>query len=124
MEANLDGTGVTTLVSGKEGNAPFGIAVDGSHVYWTDFNSGTINEANLDGSNPQIVVNDFGGDPYGLLVDSSHIYWAVNMAARTLGYAFVPRISSIRLLLPIDGGRFSVGQVAAALRAACSTWSW
>jgi Low-density lipoprotein receptor repeat class B len=34
MAANLDGTGVTTLVTGL--NHPSGVAVDASHLYWAE----------------------------------------------------------------------------------------
>ena len=72
MAANLDGTGVTTLVTGQ--NSPFGVAVDGSHIYWADTLAGTIMEANLDGTGVTTLVNSqiF---PFGVAVDGSHIYW-------------------------------------------------
>ncbi len=72
MAANLDGTGVTTLVTGQ--NSPFGVAVDGSHIYWADTLAGTIMEANLDGTGVTTLVSSqiF---PFGVAVDGSHIYW-------------------------------------------------
>jgi hypothetical protein len=73
MESNLDGTGVTTLVSNL--TEPGGVAVDSSHIYWTDANG--INEANLDGSNPQLLVSAQNAqNASGIAVDGSHIYWA------------------------------------------------
>jgi hypothetical protein len=47
-----------------------------THLYWVDNNdaTGTVNEANLDGTDPQTIIT--GQDnPDGLAVDSSHIYW-------------------------------------------------
>src|SRR5258708_6963619 len=41
-EANLDGTGVTTIVTGQ--NGPYGVAVGASHIYWSD-DSGPSNGA-------------------------------------------------------------------------------
>ena len=57
--ANLDGTGVTELVSTL--SAPMGIAVDtaGSKLYWTA-SSGKIKRANLDGSRSEKVVDGLG----------------------------------------------------------------
>jgi sugar lactone lactonase YvrE len=45
-----------------------------SHIYWADYYTGTINEANLDGTSPQTIVTGQAG-PSGMAVDSSHIYW-------------------------------------------------
>jgi hypothetical protein len=49
----------------------------GPHVYWTNFSEGTVRNANLDGTNPQILENGgvFQNFPGGIAVDSSHIYW-------------------------------------------------
>jgi sugar lactone lactonase YvrE len=71
-EANLDGSDVTQIVSGQD--APQGVAVDSSHIYWATLNN-TIMEANLDGSD---VIQIVSGQsfPVGVAVDSSHIYWA------------------------------------------------
>ena len=57
--ANLDGTGVTELVSTL--SVPMGIAVDtaGSKVYWTA-SSGKVKRANLDGSRSEKVVDGLG----------------------------------------------------------------
>jgi hypothetical protein len=72
--ANLDGTGVTTLV-GSQVRGPAGMAVNSSHIYWT--NGSTVMAANLDGTGVTILVqasafaiND------GVAIDSIRIYWA------------------------------------------------
>jgi hypothetical protein len=51
------------------------------HLYWTDTNtgsqdSGTITEANLDGTHPQLTVS---GQifPFGIALDRRHVYWTV-----------------------------------------------
>ena len=68
--ANLDGTGVNTLVS--EAGSPMGVAVDANHVYWAG--AGAIKESNLDGSGVTTLVS--GTDRlYGVAVDASYIYW-------------------------------------------------
>ena len=48
-----------------------------SHLYWAADNSGAgqIMEANLDGSNPQAIVNVQGLPGRRVAVDSSHLYW-------------------------------------------------
>jgi hypothetical protein len=72
VEANLDGSNQQTIVSGL--NAPRGVVVDGSHLYWANFALFTISEANLDGSNPHTIVS--GQDPVGMAIDANHLYWA------------------------------------------------
>ena len=47
--ANLDGTGVNQSSIAPAGS-PQGVAVDGQHVYWTNFFTNSIGRANLDGS--------------------------------------------------------------------------
>ena len=46
-EASLDGSDPQPIVTGQ--TAPAGVAVDSSHIYWTD-ESGTVMRANLDGT--------------------------------------------------------------------------
>jgi hypothetical protein len=46
---------------------PVAVAVDSSHIYWADGGSGTIMEANLDGSNPLPLVSG-QNDPAGVAV--------------------------------------------------------
>jgi hypothetical protein len=77
-EASLDGTSPQTIVTGLDD--PDGVAVDGSHIYWTNLGNtyanggnGTISEANLDGTSPQTIIT--GGEPYGIAVDGSSLYW-------------------------------------------------
>ena len=71
--ANLDGTGVTELVSIR--SVPMGIAVDtaGSKVYWTA-SSGKIKRANLNGSGSETVLQDLSG-PTDIAVSNGFIYW-------------------------------------------------
>ena len=68
--ANLDGSGVHTLV--PDAGSPLGMAVDGSHVYWT--NATAIEESNLDGSNVTTLISGLSS-VYGLAVDANYIYW-------------------------------------------------
>jgi hypothetical protein len=79
MESNLDGTGVTTLVTGQ--NSPVGVAVGNGHLYWAantqTTNGGKIMEANLNGTGVTTLITG-QNIPYGVTVTGSHIYWADN----------------------------------------------
>jgi hypothetical protein len=71
--ADLDGSNANqSFISGV--NNPAGVAVDGSHVYWTNTN-GTIGRADLDGQNVNLSFISSAFDPRGVGVDGSHIYW-------------------------------------------------
>ena len=85
--ANLDGTGVTQSSIAPAGS-PQGVAVDGQHVYWTNFFTNSIGRANLDGSgiNQTFISPATAGDtPKGVAVDRQHIYWTSNRG--TIGRA-------------------------------------
>ena len=86
--ANLDGTGVNQNFIGTGdpptfpgASNPEEMAVDGAHVYWADsfrtnFLTGVIARANLDGTGVNqnfIVVSD--AVPLGVAVDGAHVYW-------------------------------------------------
>ena len=78
-EANLDGTGVTTIDS-TQGDSR-GVAVGSSHIYWVSNPFGAtqaykIMEANLDGTGATALVSGQGYS-LGVAVNSSHIYWTV-----------------------------------------------
>jgi Tol biopolymer transport system component len=64
-EAPLAGGSPTTLVSGL--NQPVGVAVDASHIYWTDFMAGTIDEAPLTAGSPTTLVSGLS-KPAGIAV--------------------------------------------------------
>ncbi|MGW6263057.1 DUF5050 domain-containing protein [Streptomyces sp. NPDC055085] len=82
-KANLDGTdsGVITLFTGHSR----GLAVDGSHIYWTNADDGTIYEASLNGSGMKPLVTGQNAKA-GIAVDGSHIYWT-NAANGTINEA-------------------------------------
>jgi virginiamycin B lyase len=74
--ANLDGTDVDQNFI-TEPDTPVGLALDASHIYWTDYYAGTIGRASLDGTN---VEGDFirgRARAYvtDVVVDADHLYW-------------------------------------------------
>ena len=76
--ANLDGSGVETLITGLPG--PQGVAIDpvNAHIYWADSTLQTIQRANLDGSDVQTVLDAAGAFiPVGLAIDAGarQMYW-------------------------------------------------
>lgn len=83
--ANVDGSGVNQSFINDPGH-PLGLAVDGEHIYWTDFNYNTIARANLDGSGVNRSFISGAADPRGVAVDGQHVYWT-NTDAGTIGRA-------------------------------------
>lgn len=76
--ANLDGSGVETLLSGLSG--PWGIALDvaAGKMYWTEFSTKKIRRADLDGSSVEDLVTSGLSYPMGIALDvgSGKMYWA------------------------------------------------
>lgn len=77
------GTVTATLTAaGKKPAATATVALTGTgalgaapgHLYWTNSSDGTINESNLNGSSPRVLVSGQTGAE-GLAVDASHLYW-------------------------------------------------
>src|SRR5262245_34907762 len=85
--AEPNGTGVDQSFIGGESGCM--VAVDGSHVYWSDFGNhlgSTVGRANLNGTG---VVHSFittATEPCGVAVDGGHVYWT-NVASGTIGRA-------------------------------------
>ena len=77
MRADEDGANPTVIGAGE----PSGIDIDtvNNKVYWSDFNTGSLYRADLDGSNPETVTMGFN-DPTGVAVDP------VNNHAFAMGY--------------------------------------
>lgn len=102
--ANLDGSGADTrFIAGVNGtningpDAPEGVAVDGSYVYWTNSSccqvgepsSPGIGRANLDGTGVNESFIPLSGNniyPTGVAVDGSYIYWTTGVGG-TIGRA-------------------------------------
>jgi hypothetical protein len=63
--------------------APPSLALDGSHLYWTNSATSEIGRSDLDGTpaSREFSFITGAGHPKGLAVDSSHIYWSANQEA-------------------------------------------
>jgi hypothetical protein len=75
VRANDDGTGVDPAFITVDGFV-CGVAVDSTHIYWTDLNS--VGRADLDGTNVQqdlFTIADPAKSFCGVALDSSHVYW-------------------------------------------------
>jgi hypothetical protein len=77
--ANLDGTGLTNLVSGLDGPQCITLDLAGGLMYWTDGQLDQIVRANLDGTDQRILVRGqaAGGTPRSMALDLSggKMYW-------------------------------------------------
>jgi hypothetical protein len=82
--ANLNGSDIRENLI--HADTPYGLAIDGHYIYWSNFGSNTIGRANLDGSD---VDQDFiagASSPDGVVVNGQYIYWS-NNGATTIGRA-------------------------------------
>jgi RHS repeat-associated protein len=63
-----------TFITGA--SKPVSVTVDGSYVYWTNFNSGTIGRAAKAGTgvNQSFIVS--GSYPWSVKVNATHIFWS------------------------------------------------
>jgi len=74
-------------------NEPIGVAVDKSHVYWTNFGlqgdgSGvTVGRSDLNGQNVNQSFITGATNPAGLAVDGNYIYWANDEDPGSIGRA-------------------------------------
>ncbi|NNJ12811.1 DUF11 domain-containing protein [Chloroflexales bacterium ZM16-3] len=80
--ANLDGTGIETIISGLSAPRRIAVAEAAGKVYWSE--PGAIKRANLDGSGVEILVAGTGIASLSLDVARSKIFWA---AGKTISSA-------------------------------------
>jgi virginiamycin B lyase len=75
--ANIDGTGVDPdfINTSGTGDEPCHIAIDDNFVYWTNrLAPGGVARAELDGDNPEQLVNTVNGAS-GVAVNDTHVFW-------------------------------------------------
>ena len=72
--ANLDGTGVETLVSAR-GPTSIALDVSGGKMYWTDYLARAIRRANLDGTGVETLVSMGFVTGIALDVSGGKMYW-------------------------------------------------
>jgi hypothetical protein len=76
--AGFEGGGLETLQFEPSGFED-GIAIDtaAGKMYWTDTDASVISSANLNGTDAQIVLDDFGAEPLGIALDVAEgkMYW-------------------------------------------------
>lgn len=70
------GTAAEEAFIAAGGNAPWGMAVDATFIYWSNWGSGFIGRAKLNGTVVEKEWLKTEGKPQGLAVDAGHIYWA------------------------------------------------
>ncbi len=70
-------TGEHTFTIGSNQNRPFGVAVDWTNLYWTDYSNGNgasaVMQAPIRGGAPVTLAS--GGFPEGIAVDAAYVYW-------------------------------------------------
>ena len=89
----LGGGATRTLAAGSGNSNTYGIAVDATSLYWTDFNSpGTVSKVALDGGQSTMLAT--GNTAEGIAVDATNVYW-VN--AGSVGTGSLMKV-------PVNGG--------------------
>jgi virginiamycin B lyase len=95
------------------GGGAFGIALDGSFIYWTDTQAGSIVRANLDGTGANdslvtVITQIVTTETRAVAVDANSIYWSTldlntffgsigsaNLDGTAVNYGLIPRIKNI-----------------------------
>ena len=79
LKATLDGSAAASPTTLLTAGTPFALAIDASHVYWTDTAAGTICQAPLAGGNPVILASG-QASPISIAVDAANVYWTTSGA--------------------------------------------
>jgi hypothetical protein len=66
---------IPTTIAVNVGGTPWDIAVNATHVYWSNYASGEIRRATLTGQTPTAVATA-QANPVGIAIDATHVYWA------------------------------------------------
>src|SRR5438128_6508896 len=77
--SELDGSDASTDGYSGNGNGQstgiFGLAVDGAHLYWSNYAGNTIGRSSLNGYQPDQHFINYAHYPTGVAVDGAHVYW-------------------------------------------------
>jgi hypothetical protein len=79
MRVALTGGIPQTMSVNAEANFPQGITVDSNFVYWSNYGTGTVYAAPLDGQ-PAFRVTAQQANPLSMAIDANHIYWSTPTA--------------------------------------------
>jgi hypothetical protein len=72
---SLSGGGAVGLANNYPQNSPTGIAIDGSYVYWTNFQTGTVMRVDLNGSTAPLQLSSGQTYPSAMAIDGTYLYW-------------------------------------------------
>jgi sugar lactone lactonase YvrE len=56
---------------------PLRVAIDSTHIFWTDYDAGMVWKAPLDGGAPVVIAYQQLG-PDGIALDATNVYWTDN----------------------------------------------
>lgn len=85
-QMSVTGGTIKTLVSGI---SPYQIAKDNTHIYWTDYDSGTINKFDLD-TGSVATLAEIQEKPSILTIDENSVYWICD------GNIYYPPLGSVK----------------------------
>jgi hypothetical protein len=75
MKVRLAGDAGATVIAQDQDN-PYGVALDTSNIYWTNYVGGQVMKMPLDGSGPPVVLASGQVQPFGIEVDGTSVYWS------------------------------------------------
>lgn len=86
VKAPIGGGPVTVLVKDAGVGNVWGLASDGSHLYWTDrgnyrsddANTGAVRRIPVGGGIVETVASGLRGRPWGIATDATHVFWVIN----------------------------------------------
>ncbi len=76
--ARVDGSNARIIIPAALSGGPGGLTVSGNSLIWSSFAGSprvSIRAANLDGSNPRMIVSDPTGSPLDVTVAGEQLYW-------------------------------------------------